>query len=404
MIKEFYLKNGINLLVEERKESKSVAIVVAVNFGSLYENRKQAGIAHLIEHLMFSGTKKRNKKQISEEIDNIGGKINAFTSNDMTAYYVELQDKHLDIGLGVLSDCLQNSLFEEKNTELEKQIILKEINQLKDNLPYYSIDLFQKLCFKDNKMESVIGTKETVGNIKREDILNYYSRFYAPKNFIVSVVGNVKAQEVKEKVKQKFLNKKLPETKRIELKKERQEKREKIIKRQVNQAHLAFGVRAPKSNEKSVFAMEVINAFLGGGLSSRLVQEIREKRGLAYVVHSIYESNPFFGFFLLYVGTGKKNLGLVKELIGKELLELKEKKLGETELKNAKQYIEGKLLLNEENNYEKAINTVKYKQNRIKSTEEYLKKIKEVTAREVMDTAKKYFGEEKIVSVEIRPK
>jgi len=404
MIKEFSLENGINLLVEERKESKSVAIVVAVNFGSLYENRKHAGIAHLIEHLMFSGTKKRNKKQITQEIDNIGGKINAFTSNDVTAYYVELQDKHFGIGLEILSDCLQNSLFEEKNLKIEKQIILKEINQLKDNLPYYSIDLFQKLCFKDNKMESVIGTKETVRGIKREDILNYYSRFYPPKNFIISIVGNVGVKEAKEKVKQKFRLKELPEIKKIKLKKEKEAKREQIIKRQVNQAHLAFGVRAPKSSEKGVFAMEIINAFLGGGLSSRLVQEIREKRGLAYVVHSIYESNPFFGFFLLYVGTGKKNLGLVKELIGKELLELKEKKLGENELKNAKQYIEGKLLLNEENNYEKAIDIVKYKQNKIKSTEEYLKKVKEVTARDVMDTAKKYFGKEKIVSVEIKPK
>lgn len=404
MLKEFVLSNGLNLIVKQRKDSNSVAILIGVNFGSIFEKPKHLGIAHLIEHMAFTGTEKRNKKEISEEIDEIGGKINAFTSNEITCFFVEVQDKHFDKGLNVLQDCLNNSLFREKNLELEKKIVLREISQIKDNVPNYLFDLFQQLCFKDNKMKSIIGTRKTVKGISRKDILNYFNEFYSPGNMIVSVVGNISPSEVKKKIEESFFAKKKKPAGVKEFRKERIRERRKLIKRELSQAHLIYGFQTVPSTKKEHYALEVINAHLGGGLSSRLMQEIREKRGLAYAVQSHLEAGNFFGYFAVYVGTRKEKIPLVKELIEKEIENLREKKLDKEELNKAKQYIEGKLLLAEENNFDLALNQINYKRNKVKYTKDFLERIHSVTPSQVQETAKEFLKEKNYTLIVMKPK
>ncbi|MBU1120742.1 MAG: pitrilysin family protein [archaeon] len=404
MIKEFVLSNGLNLLVKERKDSNSVAILISINFGSIFEKTKHSGIAHLIEHMAFTGTKKRNKKELAEEIDKIGGKINAFTSNEMTCFFVEVQDKHFGKGLDVLQDCLNNSLFKEKNLKLEKKIVLREISQIKDNVPNYLFDLFQQLCFKDNKMKSIIGTKKTVKGISRKNIIDYFNEFYTPSNIIVSVVGNINPLKVKKKIEESFSTKKKKPRDVKEFRKEKITERNKLIKRELSQAHLIYGFQVTPSTKKEHYIMEVINAHLGGGLSSRLMQEIREKRGLAYAVQSHLEAGNYFGYFAVYVGARKEKIPLVKELIEKEIKALREKKLTKEELNKAKQYIEGKLLLTEENNFDLALNLINYKRNKVKYTKDFLKRIHSVTSKQVQETAKNFLKEKNYTLIVMKPK
>lgn len=338
---EFYKikqKNGLTVLFEKR-DLPVVATVVATKTGSAHEIESKKGMAHFFEHMPFKGTKTRTAKQISSTVEKVGGILNAFTSDEITAFWCKLPSKHF-FNSEIVFDLAINPKLDEKDIEKERNIILSEISRVHDMPEHYLFDKIKELLYKKPFGMPVLGFKESVSNLRRDDFLKWH-KFYCPKNLIVAVVGNVAFDDVSEMVK-----KYIKDSKKIDLPKPF------IINKSGNfietrhgldQTHFALGFHTCSSSDKRRHAVELFNAILGEGMSSKLFQEVREKRGLAYSIHSHLSQERDYGYSIVYAGIEKKNIRKVKEIILKEiklmsrvnardLEDSKEQKIGNWEL------------------------------------------------------------------------
>ncbi len=390
MIKKI-LSNGLTLILEKRN-SNSVAIEITMRVGSENENDKILGISHFIEHLMFSGTKSRSSREIVEKIESLGGEFNAFTWNERTSYYIKIAGKHLDQALDVLSDCIKNSVFNEKEIEKERNVILSEIDIYTDTPTAYQWVLFQGKLFKRiNLKNPIIGTKKTVRSITRNDILDYYKKHYNAANTIVTITGKFNDSIIK-KVDEKFRhfgNKKIEINKPI--KEPEQNKIEEYTeKRNIDHSYLIIGYKAPGRNDKDSYILDVIRVILGMGSSSRLFYEIRLKRGLGYSVGCHYEGNKENGYFVAYVTTDSNNIKKCKSIIIEEFQKIRT--ITEKELVNAKNFLEGQYLLENEDNFKRADILSNWEVIKdAKLALNYLNEMKKVTKEDVKRVASKYF-------------
>lgn len=343
---DFYkikLQNGLTLLFEKRR-SPIVSIFLAVRLGSAYEAGANKGICHFIEHAVFKGTKKRNAEEIEHAIEKVGGYINANTEEEETAFYVKIPSKHLELGLDVLADIVLNPLFDEKEIERERDVILEEIKMYNDLPEEYVIDKLKSLLYKEPFGMLSTGTESIVSNIKRQDLCNFHT-LYSPENIVLVVVGGVNFTDVLELTRKKFIAEpKTPVKTRIEI----ESSFGQIIQRRSNlhQSHLALGFHMPSLSDKLRYAADVANTILGVGASSRLYQEIREKRGLAYSVKSIIRQERDYGYITIYAGVKKENIMAVRNIVIKEIRNLQD--LQSKELEEAKEKCIGEYLLEDE--------------------------------------------------------
>lgn len=385
------LSNGLTVILNKRK-SNSVVIEITAKSGSNNEDEKNLGISHFIEHLMFNGTKNRSSREIVERIESVGGEFNAITWNERTSFYVKLPSKYFGIALNVLSDCIKNSVFDQKEIDKERNIILSEIDIHNDTPTSYQWLFFQSKLFKKIKAKyPIIGTKETVKSINRKAILDFYERYYHSNNIIVTVVGNFESDIVK-KIENEFKDFKGKKLGRDEIITEpNQTKPEEYIEsRNLDHSYLMIGYKVPGRTDKESYVLDVIRIILGTGLSSRLSYEIRIKRGLGYSVGCHYDGNKNYGFFVAFVTTDKTNIKECKNIIINEYKKINH--VSKEELEKAKRFIEGQYLMDNEDNFKRAdLLSIFEVVKEAKLADSYIKEINNITIEDIKRVASKYF-------------
>ncbi len=328
------LDNGITVIFEKR-QTPVVSVASSIKFGAQYEKESIKGISHFIEHLVFKGTKTRNVIEIPQEIEGKGGIINAFTGEEITSYWNKLPSKYFELGAEISRDLILNPLFEKNALERERKVILEEIKMYHDNPSTHVIEKIKEMLYAKPFNMSIAGTLKTVVGLSRERVINLFNAIYSTNNMIFSVVGNANWDKVLNEAK-KFpkTNKKINQIPIIPKNGQLIEKRKGI-----DQAHEILAFHMPKLNEKQRYSAEIFDCILGGGMSSRLFQEIREKRGLCYAIKSNLEQSKDYSYIMIYAGTVKEKVNEIKDLALKEIKKLRV--LKQRDLSEAKERLLG---------------------------------------------------------------
>lgn len=341
------LDNGLTV-ISDPMEVDSVSIGVWINAGSSKENKNQCGIAHMLEHMAFKGTENRSSETIVREIEDVGGDINAYTSKEVTAYYLKVLHEHKELGIDILSDIVKNSIFPKHEIEREKSVIISEIGQSFDSPDDRVFENFTSTAFKGQSIgRPILGTKKTISAFERKDLKSFCMSHYAPENIVVVCSGRVEHQKFSENVKEGFAGFK-HNYKPIKLKSEWYsgfcgEDRD------LKQTQLVFGIEGFKNFDNDRYSFQALSIILGGGMSSRLFQEIREKRGICYSIFSFSQMQSSTGYFGFYAGTYPEN---VQELLETSINELNKLKstITEAEVLKAKAQIRSSFMMGQENN------------------------------------------------------
>jgi predicted Zn-dependent peptidase len=339
-----YLENGIPVVMESFKNVRSVAVGIWVKVGSRYETPAKNGISHFLEHMFFKGTKKRSPKDIAVEIDTMGGDLNAFTSRENTAFYIKVLDEYLEKGVDLLSDIFIHSTFPEDELEKEKKIIKEEVKMVEDTPDDYIHDLFnQTIWGQEGLGQSILGRRDTIASFTREDVMRHISRYYGTKDIIISCAGKFQPAKLMGFLSERFGGlRRGSEPKKGPAPKFKNDV--KVYTKDISEAHICIGVPSVSQTSEDRYALFVLNTLLGGGVSSRLFQEIRENRGLAYSVYSYTSMYLDTGLWGVYAGVSKKRIREVAELIIREMLTLSET-LTEDDLDKAKRHLKGNMIL-----------------------------------------------------------
>jgi predicted Zn-dependent peptidase len=342
------IDNGVRLLTAPREDSPSATALVMFGVGSRFEQAHQSGIAHFAEHMFFKGTERRpTARDISVEIDGIGGDFNAFTGKEYTGYYVKCAAEHLDLAVDVLADMLLHSKFDPDEIEREKGVILEEMAMYRDLPQRYVGTVYDDLLFGDTPLGwDIIGTEDVIKGADRDLFTSFTDRWYTANRTVVGLSGNVSAS-AKASVAEKFLA--LPaanEGTREDAKWSQDDgPRVKIHYKDSEQAHLLLGVRAPGLMDGDRYALGVMNAILGGGMSSRLFTEVRERRGLCYYVYSHHDAYTDAGSLVVAAGVDVNRIDLAITTIQEEMWKLVDEGPDEAEFQKAKNYLKGKFVL-----------------------------------------------------------
>jgi len=339
-----YLPNEIPVVVEQLRNMRSVSIGIWVKVGSRNENPDENGISHFLEHMFFKGTKKRTAKDIALDIDTLGGDLNAFTSKETTTFYVKILDEYLEKGIELLSDIFLHSLFPEEEIEKEKRIIKEEIKMIEDTPSDYIHDLFNQTIWGHTGLgHSVLGRRDTIKSFTRDDLISHIKKYYGTKDVVISCAGNIEPDLLLDN-----LNKNLGNLRRGSEPEigptPRFSSSVEVFTKELSEAHICLGVEGIPQNSEDRYGLYVLNTILGAGVSSRLFQEIREKRGLAYAIYSFTASYYDTGVWAVYAGVSRKRVREVVELILEEMRGF-QYTLTESELQRAKDNLKGNIIL-----------------------------------------------------------
>ena len=385
-----YLENEIPVVMEPFKNVRSVAVGIWVKVGSRYETSEENGISHFLEHMFFKGTRKRTTKDIAVEADSIAGDLNAFTSRENTAFYIKVLDEYLGKGIDLLSDIFVNSTFPENEVEKEKKIIKEEIKMVEDTPDDYVHDLFSHMIWGNEGLgQPILGRRETIASFGREDLLTHIRRYYGSKDIVVACAGNFAPDELMGMLGRHFSSlrrgseprKGSPASFRRNV---------KVYTKDISEAHLCIGVPGISQTSEERYTFFLLNTMLGAGVSSRLFQEIREKRGLAYSVYSFTSSYMDTGLWGVYAGVSKKRIAEVADLIIQEMLHLSDT-LSENELERAKKQLKGNLILSLESTSSRMNNIARQEMyfGRYISTDEIIASIERVRLHDVRALSEK---------------
>lgn len=395
------LSNGIRVLTIPMPSFESATALVMVGAGSRYEVRENNGISHFLEHMAFKGTKKRpNAMAISSLVDGIGGEMNAFTGKETTGFYIKSLATHTDLCLDILSDMLKNSLFDKKEIEKEKGVIIEEINLYEDTPVRKLGDVYERLLYGDSPLGwDIAGEKDVIRKITREDFRKYMASLYSADNMTVVLAGGITSEASLKLAEKYFGNMPKYDILRYDKVLENQKKPQVLIKHKTTeQVHVAVGVRTVPIEHKDQYALSVLSAILGGGMSSRLFHEVREKRGLAYYVRSSSDHYMDCGTLVSTAGVDVKRTTQAVEVIVEEYRKIKSDKHGITreELKKAKEYLKGHMVLELEDSRSVASFYAQQEllESKIDNPDSVLVKIDQVTEEQVIDAARKYFVNE----------
>jgi predicted Zn-dependent peptidase len=393
-IRKTVLPNGLKIVTENIPGIMSISAGIWVKSGSRHESEEQAGITHFLEHMMFKGTKERSAYDIAQSMESVGGYLNAFTSTEYTCYFARCLDTKLDRAIDVLSDMVRNSQFPEEELEKEKKVVLEEMKMYKDSPDDYIFELFSTHAFKDHPIgRPIIGYEQTVSAFTRQDLFNYIADRYRPDNLLVAVAGHVDHDEVVRAITEKLPLESGEPTVNIAQPLTPYEKVSIEESRVIEQTHMVMGKRALNFDHPDKYLLLLANTVLGGGMSSRLHQNIREKYGYCYAIGTFNQSYTDSGLFGVYIGTDKDYVEHVRKLIGKEFERIQNEKVGEKELSEAKSQLKGKLLLSQENTSNRMTRLAKSELyfNRFVSLDELVENIDGVTGDDLLNFSQSFF-------------
>lgn len=332
-------------MTEQIPHFYSVALGMRVDAGSRDEPESRSGISHLLEHMVFKGTERRTAKEIAEELDGVGGQMDAYTTKEYTGYSSRVLADHVPLALDVLADMLRNSRFETADLDVEKSVILEEYRSLEDAPEEYVHDLFNRTIWPSHPLgRAIIGDPEVVASLTREDLQDYLATHYVPSRIICAAAGNVEHEAFVAEIDRKFGDLSGTETPR-ELAAPAVSLEKCTLHRPTEQAHFCLGTRGVDENDPDRWVLRMLNLILGGGMSARLFQEIREKRGLCYSIGSETVSYREGGLFVVFADTSPQQLEQVLDLTRQELTSVAEQGLSADELARAKEQVRAALLL-----------------------------------------------------------
>lgn len=341
------LDNGLTVLTERMPDVRSVCIGIWLKKGSRHEASRVNGISHFIEHLVFKGTKNRSARELALAMDSIGGQMDAFTSKEYTCFYATVLDEHLPVTLEILADIVQRPLFDPVELERERTVVLEEIQMVDDSPEELLYDLFSSSFYPGHPLGRPIqGTLASVGGFSARQLRTFFSNAYRPQNMLVVAAGNLDHADVTRRVGRAFKDLEAGRPSNGQLKPPRIAAGVATrVKKELGQLHLLVGLPVFPSNERGRFALHVLNALLGGTMSSRLFQKIREERGLVYSVYSSVNAFLDSGFLSVYAATRPRKGDEVLGLILEELADLRDHGPTEQELSVAKEHLKGSLML-----------------------------------------------------------
>ena len=387
------LNNGLRIITQERPTLETVSLGIWVKTGSACENKDNNGISHFLEHMSFKGTQTRNALQITETIENVGGQSNAYTSRECTAYYAKMMKEDAELAADVLIDSVKNSVFPQEELVKERDVVIQEIKQTIDTPDDIVFDYFQSEAFPDQALgRSILGEQDKVQNFTREDLLAYINSNYASENMVLCAVGNIKHNDFVNMVAARMSNYK----KKVSFEMDKQTYKGGFcnIKKDIEQTHVLLGFESCSYKSSKHCAAVLLSTILGGGMSSRLFQEIREKRGLVY---SVYCFNSMFsktGLFGIYAGTEAKDVPCLMPVVVDEIKKVCNEKVSEKELIRAKTQIKASLKMGLESSSSTA--EVLARQllmyGKTFSINELVDKYEAVTVEGIRDWAQKLFG------------
>ena len=344
MIKKYTCQNGVRVILENIPTVRSVAIGVWIGTGSRNETLSNNGISHFLEHMFFKGTKTRSALDIAEAFDSIGGQVNAFTSKEYTCYYAKVLDNHAPFALDVLADMFFNSTFEEEELVKEKNVVYEEIKMYEDTPDDIVHDLLSKAIYENHSLGyPILGTEETLATFTGNTLKDYVHNMYTPDRVVISIAGNIDESFIKEV--EKIFGSYEGGQRKTEEEKPTFHMNQVARKKDTEQAHLCLGYEGLQVGHEDIYDLIILNNILGGSMSSRLFQEVREKRGLSYSVFSYHSAFEDTGIVTLYGGTGAKQLDVLFETIQETLATLKRDGITDKELANSKEQLKGSLML-----------------------------------------------------------
>ena len=395
------LANGLRVITIPMASMESATVLVMAGAGSRYETSKNSGISHFLEHMAFKGTEKRpTAMDISSLIDGMGGEFNAFTGKETTGYYIKSAKDKVETSLDVLSDMLMHSKLDPEEIEKEKGVIIEEIN-LYEDMPARKIgDIYEQLLYGDVPMGwDIAGSKDVIKSIKRTDFLSYLAELYSASNLTVVVAGGIDSDQAFAQVEKYFGEMKKFGTKTFETVKENQTKPAILVKqKQTEQIHVALGVRTVSISSPKRYPLSVLSAILGGGMSSRLFHEVREKRGLAYYVRSSSDEYNDVGTFVSTAGIDPKRVLEAVEVMMAEYSKVARGQMALTdeELKKAKEFLKGHLVLDLEDSRSVAgfYAHQELLEDKIENPDDVIAQIEKITKEDVEAVGKEFFKEE----------
>lgn len=349
MIKIRELAGNVRLVMEEVPHVQSVSIGIWTKAGARDESTQNAGISHLIEHMMFKGTKNRTAKQIAYDADKIAGQLNAFTGKEATCYYIKTLSANIDKALDILCDMFLDSIFDKDELKKEKRVICEEMKMIEDSPEDYVHDMICEMVFHGNPLaKSIIGTPTSLNRISQKTILEYIKEEYTQDSIIIAIAGNFREDEVCALLEDKFSH--LQETKAVKTYEEiPYQARYKVKVKDTEQAHLCLATRGFQLSDDRYYPLAIICNIFGGSMSSRLFQNIREEKGLAYSVYAMMSAFSDMGYFNIYAGVAHDKILPAIEGIKEELCKLKEYGISNEELETAKEQIKGSYIFSQEN-------------------------------------------------------
>ena len=400
MYKKTVFNNGLKVLSHKMADRKSVSLGIWLNIGSRYETEKFKGISHFLEHLLFKGSKKYSCTQIKESIEGVGGALNGFTSEELTCYLVKIPARYLDLALDILSDMVLYPLIPEDEVKKEKQVILEELKMYKDQPQSYVYELLDELLWPCQVLGSpIIGTVESVSGINQEDLISFKENHYTPRNIVISAAGSLDHEKLTGKVKKIFSapgkDKKNSFSRVIEA----QEKPQlKVFPKDTEQTHLALGFHSLKRLDPLRHALGLLNVILGGNMSSRLFNEVREKRALAYEIGTAVKRYYDTGAFVVHAGIDNKKATDAIGLILSELSKTKENLVTADEFKRAKEFYLGQLMLALEDTLDHMlwIGETSATLDKTFTLQDIIKEVNKVKREDLQEAAKLIFRENKL--------
>ncbi|HEY3293220.1 MAG TPA: pitrilysin family protein [Candidatus Nanopelagicaceae bacterium] len=395
-VRRTVLPSGLRIVTEEVSSVRSAAVGIWVNVGSRDETPAVAGASHFLEHLLFKGTKTRTALEISSSIESVGGEMNAFTGKEYTCFYARVIDTDLPMAVDVISDLITSSIVTASDVDAERKVVLEEIAMRDDDPSDLVHDLFSDTYYGDTQLgRSILGSVESINEMSRKSVFNYYKKRYVPQDLVVAVAGNIKHKTVVDMVEKAisrdgFLDVTgVPQVRPNKVVRVKDQRSVGLITRKTEQAHMFYGLAGVSREDDRRFTMGILSAALGGGMSSRLFQEIREKRGLAYSVYSYAQQFAGSGLIGFYAGCHPTKAVEVVEIIREVLHDVAENGMTAEEISRAKGAVKGSLVLSQEDSGSRMSNIGKSEivYGEVMGFDEILKKISDVTPAAVRQLA-----------------
>ncbi|HLZ13878.1 MAG TPA: pitrilysin family protein [Candidatus Acidoferrum sp.] len=405
-IQRHVLPNGLVVITEPMSHVRSVSVGVWIRNGSRREIPPENGLAHFIEHMVFKGTKRRSAEAIAREMDSIGGMLDAFTSKEQICFNAKVLDQNLPIAFDIISDLCLHPRFDSADVKNEQQVVLEEIKMDMDNPEYLLHETFTRGFWPEHPLgRPILGTPETVEKFSPKVLRNRFEEWFAPDHLLVTAAGNVTHDQVTDLVEQQFGHLKPSGGLEDHVAPETSAPIQVDRKPDLKQVHLCLGVPSLPIAHDRRFVVAVLNNLLGGGMSSRLFQNIREKRGLAYAVFSEVTPYSDAGMFTVYAGCAKETIGQVVDLTVAEFRALKESLVAEEELLRAKNHLKGSLMLSLESTSSRMSNLARQELyfGRFFTLDEILASIESVTREDVQSLAQEFFRPEQISATVLGP-